>query len=89
MKRIVEPHETDAEVLKILQGCLKKGAVVWATHASGHIEPATKNDFVVTPGKKKRGKGQDLTTTVVRVIWACCATLEFKQGTSKEPPCTY
>ena len=58
MKRIVEPHETDAEVLKILQGCLAKGAVVWATHASGHIDPATKNDFVVTPGRKKRGKGQ-------------------------------
>ena len=55
MKRTVEPGvETDAEVLKILRGCLMKGAVVWATHASGHIDPETKNDKIVSSGMTKR-----------------------------------
>ena len=57
MKRTVEPGvETDAEVLKILRGCLMKGAVVWATHASGHIDPETKNDKIVTSGMQQRGE---------------------------------
>ena len=57
MKLIVKPHETDAEVIAILLGCLSKGAVVWALHASGHIDPVTKNDFVVTAGMRNRGTG--------------------------------
>ena len=42
------------KVLKILRGCLMKGAVVWATHASGHIDPETKNDKIVSSGMTKR-----------------------------------
>ena len=33
-----------------------KGAVVWATHASGHIDPETKNDKIVTSGMQQRGE---------------------------------
>jgi hypothetical protein len=55
MKRIVAPHETDADVLTILKGCLQKGAVTWVAHAIGHIDPDTKNDFIVTPAAKARG----------------------------------
>ena len=55
MKVIVAPHETDADVVAILQGCASVGAVVWATHASGHIDPDTKNDCIVTPEAKARG----------------------------------
>ena len=44
------------KVLKILRGCLMKGAVVWATHASGHIDPETKNDKIVTSGMQQRGE---------------------------------
>ena len=29
---------------------------MWATHAIGHIDRETKNDFIVTSGKKERGK---------------------------------
>jgi len=54
MKRIVEPQETDTEVLKILRGCVTKGAVVWATHASGHIDPETGNDKIVSSAMTKR-----------------------------------
>ena len=54
MKRIVEPHETDAEVLKILIGTCTTGSVVWAAHASGHIDPETKNDKIVSSGMTKR-----------------------------------
>ena len=82
MKRIVEPHATDAVVLEILQGCLKKGAVVYKTHASGHIDPATKNDFVVSAGMKKRGEHQNPHNDLCEGNWPTCATLEFKQGTS-------
>ena len=54
MKRIVEPHETDAEVRKILIGTCTTGSVVWAAHASGHIDPETKNDKIVSSGMTKR-----------------------------------
>ena len=54
MDMVGAPHETDAEVKMILQGCTSAGVDVWQRHAAGSLGDDGKTAKEVTVGEQLR-----------------------------------